>query len=122
MGVRYFVCKNCQTAESEYNEVFCEKCESQLCSCAIPEELKEYIKIWEDIWEYIKIDADDNIIPKSKTCDKEVEIIKKYLIYDSKGYGIELKHEYCPICNREDKNKIDPEYKEYLRLKAKFEK
>ena len=36
-------------------------------------------------------------------------------------YGIELKKEFCPICNKEKGLEKDPEYKEYLRLKNKFE-
>ena len=120
MGVRFFTCGNCKGISSEYNEVYCPKCGEQLCQCAIPEELKKYIRIWEDVWEYVTTDAEDNFIP-AEGCEEDLtELFSKYLVYDSYDWGLELKPEYCPICNKEKEFEKDPEYKEYLRLKEKF--
>ena len=123
MGVRFFSCENCKEARSEYDEIYCEKCERQLCQCSIPKELKKYISIWEDVWEYITTDDKDNIIPAddSEYDEEVVELFKKYLTYDSETYGLLLKKEYCPLCKLDEKLSEDPEYKEYLRLKNKFE-
>lgn len=120
MGVRFFTCKNCRSASSEYNEIHCEGCEKSMCSCAIPEELKDYLNCWEDVWEYINIDDNDELIA-NKDYDDYLPVFKKYLKYDFHKYGIELKKEFCPICNKEKELEKDPEYKEYLRLKNKFE-
>ena len=120
MGVRFFTCKNCHEASSEYNEICCEECESNLCGCAIPEELKKYLNCWEDLWEYIDIDENDEVVAK-KGHENTLETFRKYITYDFHKYGLELKKEHCPICNKKKRLKQDPEYKEYLRLKAKFE-
>ena len=120
MSVRFFTCKNCGEASSEYNEIVCEKCEKSLCGCAIPEELKEYIDCWDGIWHYIDIDEKDNIIAREGYEDY-IDVFRKYLIHDGTMYGLELKHEYCPICSKIKEYEKDPEYKEYLRLKEKFE-
>lgn len=120
MSVRFFTCKNCHEASSEYNEIHCEECEQSLCGCAIPEELKNYLKCWEDVWEYIDIDEHDNIVA-AKGYESSIDTFKKYLKYDPYEYGLELKKEYCPICNKKKELEKDPEYEEYLRLKAKFE-
>lgn len=105
MSIRFFTCKNCNSPASEYNEIYCESCESQLCSCSIPDELKSFINIWEDLWDYVEIDGYDNITYKSDGEDKEkTDIIKKYITYDFNKYGLELKKEFCPICNKKTKN------------------
>lgn len=123
MGVDFFSCENCKEVRSEYNEIYCEKCESHLCKCVIPEELKKYINIWEDVWEYITTDDEDNIIPadNSEYDEEVVELFKKYLTYNSETYGLLLKKEYCPVCKLREELNEDPEYKNYLRLKKKFE-
>ena len=120
MSVRFFTCKDCKETSSEYNEIICEKCESSLCGCIIPTELKDYIDCWDQIWHYIDADENDNIIAREGYED-DLEVFKKYLNYNSSTYGLVLKEEYCPICNKKKKDEQDPEYKEYLRLKEKFE-
>ena len=122
MGVDYFSCQNCGDAVSEYDKVYCEKCESELCSCAMPKEISKLCNCWEDVWEYIATDNEDNIRQNVNCSEDYSELFKKYLAYDSDTYGLELKEEFCPICQRRKEMEKDPEYKEYLRLKAKFDK
>lgn len=120
MSVWYFSCQNCGEASSEYDEIHCEKCESELCSCVRPEEISELCGCWDDIWKYVTYDTDHNIV-KSDKCGKDyTELFKKYFSAND-DYGIVLKEEYCPICQKRKENEKDPEYAEYLRLKAKFE-
>jgi hypothetical protein len=120
MGVDYFSCANCGEAHSEYDQITCDKCESYLCSCAMPEELQKQCGCWEDIYLYITTDSEGNIV-KARDCNEDdSEIFRKYLTVNE-DYGVVLKEEYCPICTRRKKNSEDPEYQEYLRLKAKFE-
>lgn len=121
MSVWYFSCKNCGGAASEYDEIHCEKCESEMCSCAMPDEIEKLCGCWEDVWYYINYDRDNNII-KAENCEEDyTELFKKYFSVND-NYGLVLKEEYCPVCQRGKENEKDPEYKEYLRLKAKFEK
>jgi hypothetical protein len=121
MGVDYFSCENCREASSEYNEIYCEKCESRLCDCVMPDELSKLCGCWDDAWYFITTDGNNNII-KAQGCKEDyTKLFKKYCSVND-DYGLVLKEEYCPICQREKENKEDPEYKEYLRLKAKFEK
>ena len=121
MSVTFFTCKNCSEVKSEYDRIYCHECESELCSCAIPEELKKYVNIWEDVWEYVTTDNEDNFVASSDADEDLSELFSKYLTYDGCTYGLTLKKEYCPICALKEKYKDDPEYKEYLRLKKKFE-
>ena len=121
MGVRFFTCKNCHQPSSEYNEVKCQECGNSLCDCAIPQELKDYFDCWDSIWSYIDVDDEDNIVAREGYEDY-LEVFKKYLTYDSNTYGIVLKEEYCPLCQKRKENEKDPEYREYLRLKEKFER
>ena len=121
MGVSFFTCQNCKNVSSEYSRIYCEKCESEMCGCAIPEELKKYISIWEDVWSYITTDQYDNIIPAKDSEEDLSELFKKYLTYDGNMYGLEIKEEFCPVCQKNKKHENDPEYEEYLRLKKKFE-
>ena len=120
MSVWYFSCENCNEAASEYDEIHCEKCESALCSCAMPEEIHKLCGCWEDIWNHINTDKDNNIIPKVEEDEEKAAIFRKYLSCND-YYGIVLKEEYCPVCQRRKENEKDPEYAEYLRLKAKFD-
>jgi len=125
MGVDYFSCENCGRAASEYDEIHCEKCESSLCSCAMPDEIAQLCGCWEDIWNFINTDINNKIIPssawKGEDGKKYVKLFKKYLSVND-DYGVVLKEKYCPICQKRKEDEKDPEYKEYLRLKAKFEK
>ena len=122
MGVRFFSCESCKSPASEYNEIFCEGCEGHLCGCAIPEELSPFIRIWEDIWEFVDTDEKDNLIPRSEDYEEKAELINRFLTYNSNTYGLVLKKDFCPICNKGKENRKDPEYEEYLRLKKKFER
>lgn len=120
MGVEYFSCDNCGEAASEYDEIYCEECESPLCGCVMPDEIAQLCSCWEDIWIFIQINPGNKIV-KNKICKEDyVKLFRKYL-KGSFDYGVVLKKEYCPICQRREENSKDPEYKEYLRLKAKFE-
>lgn len=121
MGVDYFSCENCGAATSEYDKVFCEKCESRMCSCAMPEEIAKLCGCWEDVWNYMTTDDKDNIIPRKGLNEDYSELFKKYLTYDTYKYGLELKEEFCPICQKRKVDEKDPEYENYLRLKRKFE-
>lgn len=106
MSVDYFICENCNEAHSEYDRIICEN-EHYLCSGCLPEELSK-IGICDDI---------------HLMCNKEYttnEILQKYIV-ETDEFGWTLKKEFCPVCQREERNKKDPEYKEYLRLKKKFE-
>ena len=106
MSVDYFICENCNGAHSEYDRIICEN-EHYLCSGCLPEELSK-IGICDDI---------------HLMCNKEYttnEILQKYIV-ETNEFGWTLKKEFCPECQREERNKKDPEYKEYLRLKKKFE-
>lgn len=116
MGVDYFNCKNCGEISSEYDRIYCEHCEQELCSCALPEELQSY-GYWNNVYATINLDDDDNIIQDTEAA----QTIAKYISFNMNGYGYELKQEYCPVCKKQNKYLNDPEYKEYLRLKAKFE-
>ena len=120
MSVWYFSCKNCGDAASEYNEIHCEACEVTLCDCVMPKEIKDLCNVWDNLYEYVTSDKDNNIIGKEGTDKATVEVFRKYLSCND-DYGIVLKEEYCPICQKRLKNEQDPEYKEYLRLKEKFE-
>lgn len=120
MGVNFFSCDSCHEVASEYDEIWCENCEAHLCSCAMPQELSEIISCWEDTWEYIGIDRDNNIQPNANVDKDYSKIFRKYLSYND-DYGLVLKEEYCPICQCRKEMEKDPEYKEYLRLKAKFD-
>ena len=120
MSVWYFSCKNCGGTVSEYDEIHCEKCESEMCSCAMPEEIRKLCGCWEDVWNYINYDRDNNIV-KAEKCEKDyTELFKKYFSVND-DYGLVLKESYCPICQKRKEDEKDPEYEEYLRLKAKFE-
>jgi hypothetical protein len=109
---------------AKYDEIYCEKCESSLCSCAMPDEIAQLCGCWEDIWNFINTDINNKIIPsaawKGEDGKKYVKIFKKYLSVND-DYGLVLKEKYCPICQKRKEDEKDPEYKEYLRLKAKFE-
>lgn len=120
MGVDYFSCDSCRGAASEYDEIWCEKCESQLCSCAMPQELSEIMECWEDAWKYIGVDKDNQIQHNASSKEDYTEIFRKYLSSND-DYGLVLKEEYCPVCQRRKEMEKDPEYREYLRLKAKFD-
>ena len=122
MSVSFFTCKNCNEVSSEYNRIYCQECETELCDCTIPEELKKYINIWEDVWDYVGVDHDDKFISNKDAKEDLAELFNKYLIYDSHMYGLALRKEYCPICALKAKYEEDPEYEEYLRLKKKFER
>ena len=118
--VDYFSCQNCNQASSEYDEIHCATCESNLCSCAMPDEIAELCSCWEDIWNFIRTNSSNKII-KNPACKQDyTKIFRKYLTSNDE-YGLALKEEYCPICQREKENEKDPEYKEYLRLKTKFD-
>ena len=120
MSVWYFSCANCNSAQSEYNEIHCETCESSLCDCAMPDEIHELCNCWEDIWNFINVNSQNKIV-KDKACKEDyVKLFRKYLTCND-DYGVVLREEYCPICQRRKENEKDPEYKEYLRLKAKFD-
>ena len=121
MGVDYFSCASCNEAHSEYDRIYCENCENNFCSCVMPDELAKTFGCWDDVWLAITVDENDNIIPREEKYSDITEVIKQYCIVDNTMYGLELKHEYCPICKKEKENKLDPEYEEYLRLKRKFE-
>ena len=120
MGVDYFVCRNCGEAHSEYDQITCENCEQYLCSCAMPDEISRLCGCWDDVWGYIRTDRDDNIVAKEGTDEATLAIFQKYLSINE-DYGLVLKEEYCPLCQRAKEQSKDPEYLEYLRLKAKFE-
>lgn len=121
MSVWYFSCKNCGEAASEYDEIHCEKCESEMCSCAMPDEIGELCECWEDVWYFITTDVNNKIV-KAKECKEDyTKLFRKYFSVND-DYGLVLKEEYCPVCQKEKDNEKDPEYKEYLRLKVKFEK
>ena len=126
MGVDYFSCENCRRVATEYDEIHCEKCESSLCSCAMPDEIAQLCQGWDDIFAYISeryvAETNETVIIKQsdEVSDETLEIFKKYLTFND-DYGIVLKEEYCPICQKRKENEKDFEYKEYLRLKAKFE-
>ena len=122
MGVSYFSCDNCGNATSEYDQVYCHNCERTMCSCAMPDEIHKLCGCWEDVWNYVTTDKDDNIV-KNPNCEEDYSgLFNKYLIYNTYRYGLELKEEFCPLCNKDKKYMNDPEYKEYLKLKAKFDK
>ena len=120
MSVWYFSCQNCNEAHSEYNEIHCEKCESSLCDCAMPDEIHKLCGCWEDMWNFINTNSENKIIQNQDCKENYVELFGKYLTCND-DYGIVLKEKYCPICQRRNENEKDPEYKEYLRLRAKFE-
>ena len=124
MSVWYFSCENCREAHSEYNEIHCEECENSLCSCAMPDEIRELCGCWEDIFKYITESPEigESVIIKRNddVSDETLKIFKKYLAIND-DYGIVLKEEYCPVCQKRKINEKDSEYEEYLRLKAKFE-
>ena len=120
MGVNYFSCKNCGEATTDYDLIYCTNCESELCSCSMPKELKELCNCWDSVWYYVGVDKDNNIQPNANCTENYTELFRKYLTYTNR-YGFELKEEYCPICQRRKEMEKDPEYKEYLRLKAKFD-
>ena len=125
MSVSWFTCSNCHEVSSEYDRIYCEECETELCGCAIPKELKKYISIWENVWSCVQTDSEDNFIPIEEAemlCEDNLpELFNKYLKYDGNTYGLVLRKEYCPICAKRAQFKEDPEYQEYLRLKKKFE-
>ena len=119
MSVRFFTCKNCGEPSSEFDEIVCESCHRSFCSCSMPKELKEFVSGWDEVWRYISVDDENNIVSKLGHEDT-LEIFKKYLNYNE-DYGLVLREEYCPHCSKTAELTKDPEYKEYLRLKAKFE-
>ena len=122
MGVDLFTCENCHGVSTEYDEIWCEE-EHQLCGCAMPEELGKAFGggiVWDDLFGIITEDDNYNVIPRDEADKDKTEIIQKYLTSND-DYGIVLRKEHCPVCQRIKKNKQDPEYEEYLRLKIKFE-
>ena len=106
MGVYYFTCENCREARSEYDQITCEN-EHYLCSRCLPEELS-------------KIGIADDIHLLCNKEDATNEMLQKYIV-ETDEFGWTLRKEYCPVCQKEERNKKDPEYSEYLRLKKKFE-
>lgn len=92
MGVDYFSCENCGRVATEYDEIFCEECESSLCSCAMPDEIAQLCRGWDDIFNYIseRYVAETNetsIIKQSdEVSDETLEIFKKYLTLND-DYG-----------------------------------
>ena len=119
MGVRYFNCKGCGNPSSEFDEIVCEDCHGSFCSCAVPDELKEFISCWDEVWRFVSVDEENNLVSKPGHEDT-LEVFKKYLNYNGDTYGLVLRKEYCPRCSRAAELAKDPEYKEYLRLKEKF--
>ena len=106
MSVWYYTCKNCNEPASEYDIINCEN-GHELCSDCLPFELST-------------IGTADDIF---RECHKEIltnKMLQKYII-NTREYGYSLREEFCPVCQREIRNKQDPEYQEYLRLKDKFE-
>lgn len=122
MGVDYFSCDNCHEAHSEYNEIWCEG-EHQLCNCAMPQEIEDICgATWDNIHDYITYGKEEGTVEiRSELVREEDEKVFQKYLSSNDDYGIVLKKEYCPLCQRIEKNKQDPEYEEYLRLKRKFE-
>ena len=124
MSVRFFHCKGCGEEASEYDEITCESCGNSLCSCTIPEELQEYLSCWDEVWRYIDTEyieeKDEYRVIARNGNEGKLPLFGKYLSY-SNDYGLALREKYCPICKKRKEDEKDPEYKEYLRLKEKFE-
>ena len=120
MKINYIDYKSCEEVKDEYDTIQCVKCKSRIYSWAMPEELSDIMNHWEDAWQYIGVDRDNNIQPNANANRDYSSVFRKYFVYANE-YGLQLKEEYCPTCRRKKEMERDPEYKEYLRLKAKFD-
>ena len=121
MGISYYYCRNCGNVMSNYDLILCENCGARLCSCSMPPELRNICNCWEDIWDYITLNNNNEIVVHPTALVDYSEVFKKYLKYNAQEDELCLKEEYCPLCQRTKIQAMDPEYVEYLRLKAKFE-
>lgn len=103
MSLDLFTCENCGGAHTAYDRFICEN-EHELCSYCLPDYFSE-------------IGCSDDIYGK---CNQNFSTDKDLQAYIGKNddLGYFLKKEYCPVCQKKEKHKDDPQYKEYLRLKT----
>lgn len=115
MSVDYFVCESCGEPLSEYHEFQCEN-EHTICTYCLPKDLQNLGS--ED--SHYGVCVNDLYGICRNNWNENKEVLQKYIV-ENEDYGYVLKKEWCPICQKEEKYKDDPQYQEYLRLKKIYE-